>query len=231
LKLAHKKTDILENATTLLLFSLVFLEIIAATMSFEVVQFAFRPSVVVLILYLYWRTSTKRNILFFVTFLFLFVTSICILFKDPYIVNIGLASILIHRIMLIYCIIKLNKIKDFKPVLIAMVPFISIFSYLLYLADEISTTSFYPLMIQNILVSLFAAVVLSNYVMNKNSNAAWLSIFGLLSIALYFIVFIEKCFLSNLPPTYFTPLGMILFASSYYAFYKLVRESEQKNIY
>jgi uncharacterized membrane protein HdeD (DUF308 family) len=132
--------------------------------------------------------------------------------------------------MLIYFIIKLNKIKDFRPVLIAMVPFISIFSYLLYLADEISTASFYPLIIQNILVSVFAAVILSNYSMNK-SNSTWLPIFGLLSTALYFIVFIEKCFLSNLPPTYFRPLGMILFASSYYTFYKLVREFEQKNIY
>ncbi|MCL6461733.1 MAG: hypothetical protein I4O51_07665 [Flavobacterium micromati] len=229
--IAKKKTDIFENAITLLLFSVVFFEIIATMMSFEVVQFAFRPSVIVLILYLYWRTSTARNILFFVPFVFLLVTSVCILFKDQYIVMIGLISVAIHRIMLIYFIIKLNKIKDFIPILIALVPFISIFSYLLYLADEIPARSFYPLVIQNVLVSVFAAVVLSNYFMNKNSNTAWLSIFGLLSTSLYFIVFIEKCFLSSLPPTYFTPVGMILFASSYYAFYKLVRESERTNTY
>ena len=229
--IAIKKTDIFENAITLLVFSLVFFEIIATMMSFELVQYAFRPSVIVLILYLYWRTSTNRNILFFVTFGFLLITSVCILFKNQYITIIGLISIAMHRIMLIYFIIKLNKIKDFIPVLIAMVPFISIFSYLLYLADEIPANSFYPLVIQNILVSIFAAIILSNYFMNKNSNTAWLYIFGLLSTSLYFIVFIEKCFLSSLPPTYFRPVGMLLFASSYYAFYKLVRESERTNTY
>jgi len=166
-----------------------------------------------------------------VTFGFLLITSVRILFKNQYITIIGLISIAMHRIMLIYFIIKLNKIKDFIPVLIAMVPFISIFSYLLYLADEIPANSFYPLVIQNILVSIFAAIILSNYFMNKNSNTAWLYIFGLLSTSLYFIVFIEKCFLSSLPPTYFRPVGMLLFASSYYAFYKLVRESERTNTY
>lgn len=119
--------------------------------------------------------------------------------------------------------------KDFVPILIAIIPFIFIFSYLLSISDEIPKGSYYPLVVQNILVSILAGVILSNYFMNESNNTPWLSIFGLLSTALYFTVFIEKCFLSNLPPTYFRPLGMILYVTSYYAFYKFVIDAEKLN--
>ncbi|WP_143056070.1 hypothetical protein [Flavobacterium sinopsychrotolerans] len=100
---------------------------------------------------------------------------------------------------------------------------------MLSISDEIPVGSYYPLMMQNILVSILAGVILSNYFMNESNNTPWLSIFGLLSTALYFTVFIEKCFLSNLPPTYFRPLGMILYVTSYYAFYKFVIDAEKLN--
>ena len=224
--IVYKKPDIFKNGLTMLIFGLLILETIAVIISFDFVQFSFRPVVVVLILYLYWHTSKERKTLFFMTYITLLITSISILFKDQYIVTIGLGSIAMHRIMIIYFLIKLNKIRDYAPVLIAIVPFISLFSYLLSIADEIPDVSFYPLLLQNILVSIFAGIVLSNHFMNQNNKTVWLSIFGLLSTALYFIVFIEKCFLSNLPPTYFRPLGMILFAATYCAFYKSVIDIE-----
>ena len=227
--IANKKPVIFNNGLTLLIFAVGILEIIAMILSFDYVQFAFRPLVAVLILYLYWHTSHRRNIFFGLIFLSLIITSICILFTNEYVVALGLVSIVAHRIMLICFLLKLNKIKDYAPIFIAIVPFISIFSYLLYIADEISNVSYYVLIIQNILVSIFAGIILSNYFMNQDRSSAWLSIFGLLATSLYFIVFIEKCFMSDLPPTYFRPLSLILFASTYYSFYKSVIDIERAN--
>ncbi|MGZ9736687.1 hypothetical protein [Flavobacterium sp. GNP002] len=123
----------------------------------------------------------------------------------------------------------MNKIKDFIPILIAIIPFVFIFSYLLSISDEIPKGSYYPLVVQNVLVSILAGVILSNYIMNDSNNSPWLAIFGLLSTALYFTVFIEKCLLSKLPPTYFRPLGMILYVTSYYSFYRFVIDLEVIN--
>ncbi|TDE07111.1 hypothetical protein [Flavobacterium sandaracinum] len=218
-----------ESGISLLLLSFVILEVSAELFSFKVILFAFRPFVIILIMYLYWITSIERSLLFFITLFFLLLTSIFILSESLIFLMLGLASIAIHRFLLILYSIKLNNIKDFVPILIAVIPFIFIFSYLLSISDEISEISYYPLVVQNILVSILAGVILSNYFMNENNNKPWLSIFGLLSTGLYFIVFIEKCFLSNLPPTYFRPLGMILFATSYYAFYKFVIDTERLN--
>ena len=218
-----------ENAVVGLFFSFAVFEVLAELFSFKVILFAFRPLIALILLCLYWITSKERSILFFVTGFFLLLTSIFILSESLLFSILGLAGIAIHRILLIIYIIKLNKIKDFVPILIALIPFVFIFSYLLSISDGIPEGSYYPLLIQNILVSILGGVILSNYFMNETTNTPWLSIFGLLSIALYFTIFIENFFLNNLPPTYFRPLGMILYVTSYYAFYKFVIDTERLN--
>lgn len=217
------------NAIVGLMFSFTIIEVLAELFSFKIILFAFRPLIALLLMYLYWITSKERNVFFFISIFFLLLTSIFIISESLPFLIVGLAGIVIHRISLIIYIIKMNKVKDFLPILIAVIPFIFIFSYLLSISDEIPKESYYPLVIQNILVSILGGVVLSNYFMNETKNTPWLSIFGVLSIALYFIVFIEKCFLPNLPPTYFRPLGMILYVTSYYAFYKFVIDTERLN--
>ena len=217
------------NAIVYLIFSFTIIEVLAELFSFKIILFAFRPLIALLLMYLYWITSKERNVFFFISIFFLLLTSIFIISESLPFLIVGLAGIVIHRILLILYIIKMNKVKDFLPILIAVIPFIFIFSYLLSISDEIPKESYYPLVIQNILVSILGGVVLSNYFMNETKNTPWLSIFGVLSIALYFIVFIEKCFLPNLPPTYFRPLGMILYVTSYYAFYKFVIDTERLN--
>lgn len=217
------------NAIVYLIFAFTIIEVLAELFSFKIILFAFRPLIALLLMYLYWITSKERNVFFFISIFFLLLTSIFIISESLPFLIVGLAGIVIHRILLILYIIKMNKVKDFLPILIAVIPFIFIFSYLLSISDEIPKESYYPLVIQNILVSILGGVVLSNYFMNETKNTPWLSIFGVLSIALYFIVFIEKCFLPNLPPTYFRPLGMILYVTSYYAFYKFVIDTERLN--
>lgn len=224
-----KKVFLFENGINLLLLSFVILEVIAELISFKSILFAFRPLVTILIMYLYWYTSNERSFLFFLTLFFLLITSIFILSESSLFIILGYTSVTVHRILLILYSIKLNKIKDFIPIGIGIIPFVFIFSYLLSISDEIQKGIYYPLVIQNILVSILAGVILSIHIMNEKNTTPWLSIFGLLSIALYFTVLIEKCFLSNLPPTYFRPLGMVLYATSYYAFYKFVIDAERSN--
>jgi hypothetical protein len=225
--LTIKYNLIQENTLVCFLFSFAIVEVLAELFSFKMILFAFRPIVAALLIYLYWITSKERNVFFFITTFFLLLTSIFIISESKIFLTLGVAGIVIHRLLLIIYIVKLNKVKDFIPILIAIIPFIFIFSYLLSISDGIPEEFYYPLLVQNILVSVIGGVILSNYFMNENANTPWLSIFGVLFIAFYFTVFIEKCFLYNLPLTYFKPLGMILYVTSYYAFYKFVIDTER----
>jgi nicotinamide riboside transporter PnuC len=85
------------------------------------------------------------------------------------------------------------------------------------------------LIIQNILVSVLGGITISDYMMNNKRKNPWLLIFGLLSVTLYFIVFIEKYYLSDLSPGIFRPMAMILNTMVYYTFYKFVIETERSN--
>ncbi|QIH37418.1 hypothetical protein G7A72_00720 [Flavobacterium sp. Sr18] len=230
MRLLTKKYNLIpENTIVFFLFSFAIVEVLAELFSFKMILFAFRPLVAALLIYLYWITSKERNEFFFITIFFLLLTSIFIISESQLFLVLGLAGIIVHRILLIVYIVKLNKVKDFIPILIAVIPFIFIFSYLLSISDGIPEGSYYALLVQNILVSILGGVILSNYFMNETTNTPWLSIFGVLSVGLYFTVFIEKLFLNNLPPTYFRPLGMVLYVTSYYAFYKFVIDVERLN--
>ncbi|MFV8358085.1 hypothetical protein ACNQGB_18115 [Flavobacterium sp. XS1P32] len=144
MKIQTPKNSFFQDKTIVwLFFAVVIVEVLANLFSFEAIVFAFKPLVALLLMYLYWISSKERSWLFLCTLFFLLLTSILILFDSELFLNIGLVSILIHRMLIIFCVVKLNKIKDFVPVIIATVPFIFVFSYLLTISDEITKDSFF----------------------------------------------------------------------------------------
>lgn len=152
----------------------------------------------------------------------------CFLFDTERILFIGLIAFFVHRLLMIFYIIKLIKLKDFILILIAMIPFVFFVFYLLSLTNELTRRSYGILIIQNILISIIAGITLSEYVMNNGKkDTTWFFIFCLLSINQYFRVFIEKYYLSDLSPISLRPLAMILNSAVYFTFYKFVIMTER----
>ncbi len=178
-------------------------------------------------MFLYWNTSSQKSNLFFVAVFFSMITNLFFISKSEEILFIGLIIFLIYRILVIYYIFKLTKIKDFIPLTIAISPFLFVFFYLLSICGGLSSNSYNILIVQNILISIIGAMALSRYVMNDVHKYPWLLVFGLVSVSQYFIVFVEKYYLSDLAPPSLRPLAMVLNIGVYYAFYKFVIEIEQ----
>lgn len=210
-----------------LYFSFAIIEILAEIVSFRSILFAFKPFSLIVLMSLYWVTSRRRSFIFFIIIFFSLVSCIFIEIDPKKLLLFAVISFVIHRSLLILYILELNKTKDCVPIIIAFFPIFFIFSYLISISVEIPESTYYYLVIQNVLVSIIGGIALSHYYMNETKESAWLSIFGLLSFGLYFIVFIEKWFLANLTITYFRPLGMVLYTMAYYSFYKFVIDSER----
>jgi hypothetical protein len=224
------KENNLEKLISVLFFTVVAVEVTAELFSYEPVLFVFKPLISIVLMLLYWYTSHQRKPLFFVIILFSLITNFFFIFDTEALLFLGLIVFFIHRLLMIYYIIKLVKLKDYIPLAIAMIPFMFIFFYLLSITNELTMRSYVILIIQNILISILAGIALSDYVMNNGKKeTTWLFIFGLLSVTQYFIVFIDKYYLSDLSPIIFRPLAMILNASVYYAFYKFVMAIEKLN--
>lgn len=221
----------LEKLILGLYFFVVSIEITAEMFSYKPVIFIFKPLIPIVLMWLYWYTSNKRNALFFVTVFFSLITNVFFIFDTERMLFLGLIVYFIHRLLLIFYIIKLTKLKDYVPMLIAMIPFVFFFFYLLSLTSEANRGSYEILIILNILISIIAGITLSEFVMNNSKkDSSWLFIFGLLSIAQYFIVGVEKYLLLDLSLISFRIVAMILNMAVYFSFYKFVIGNERLNI-
>lgn len=214
----------------ILYFVFATVEVAAELVSFKPMLFILKPLVLIIILFLYWYSSSQREQLFFVTILFLLITKIYAIQNTEEMLFLAMLAFFLHRVVIIYYIFKLIKLKDYIPLLIAMVPFLFFFFYLLSLTSNISIRSYYGLIIQSVLMSILASMTVSHYVMNNEKKKdVWLLIFGLLSVTQYFMVFIDKFYLLGFSPVIFRPLEVILTTAVCFSFYKFVITTERLN--
>lgn len=230
MKIFNKENN-LKKIISVLFFTVVTVEVTAELFSYEPVLFIFKPLISIVLMLLYWNTSNQKKPLFFFAISFSLITNVFFIYDTETMLFLGLIAFFIHRLLMIHYIVKLIKLKDYIPLFLAMIPFMFFFFYLLSITSELTARSYGILIIQNILISIIAGITLSDYVMNngKKNDTAWLLIFGLLSVTQYFIVFVEKYYLSGMSPISFRPLAMILNSSVYYAFYKFVMVIENLN--
>lgn len=211
-------------------FAIAAIEISAELFSFKPIPFIFKPLIALILIALYWITSNQKSLLFFVTIFFLLLANILFIPNSEKILFFGTVAFLTHQLLIVFYIIKLTKLKDCIPLFIAIIPFLFIFFYLFAISSEIPKNSYYVLIIQNILISIIGAIALSYYAMNDSKNNPWILIFGLLSVALYFIDFIGKYYLSDLAFSVFRLSAIILNTVVYYTFYRFVIETERLNL-
>lgn len=230
MKIFNKENN-LKKIISVLFFTVVTVEVTAELFSYEPILFIFKPLISIVLMLLYWNTSNQKNPLFFFAISFSLITNVFFIYDTETMLFLGLIAFFIHRLLMIHYIVKLTKLKDYIPLFLAMIPFMFFFFYLLSITSELTARSYGILIVQNILISIIAGITLSDYVMNngKKNDTAWLLIFGLLSVTQYFIVFVEKYYLSGMSPISFRPLAMILNSSVYYAFYKFVMVIENLN--
>lgn len=224
------KNNKVVNIITILYFFIAIVEITAELYAYKPLLFIFKPLNSVLLIALYWYISSQRNTLFFIAILFSLITNVLFIPNTEKLLFVGLLFFFFQRIITIYYITRLIKLKDYIPVIIATIPFLFIFFYLLCISKIHSTSNYFILLIQNILISIIGGITVSNYVMNNNNKkSTLLFIFGLLSLTQYFIVFIEKYYLGDLSPAIFRPIAMVLNTTMYYVFFRFVIETEAQN--
>jgi hypothetical protein len=211
-------------------FSLGTVGVTAAFFLWKPLLFVLKPLIALVLLLLYWHSSTQRNLLFFGVVLFSFIANIFFNYDTDSMLFIGIIAVFITRLMMIYYVIKLIQFRDYIPLFIAMIPFLFFFFYLLTITNGLTTRSYGIVIIQNVLISIIAGITFSSYVMHpEKKHTTWLLIFGILAISQQFIVFIEKYYLSDLSPLSFRPLAMILNSMVYFAFYKFVMVIEKSD--
>lgn len=202
------------------------IEVIAEYFRLLPLIYIFKPLISLVLMVLYWYSSPKRDILFFLTIITSLITNVLFIPNDLKLIFIGLIVFGFHRLINIFYILKVMRTKDFIPVVLGSVPFLIIFFYIFFDTDLLSKEVYYIMIVHNSLISLLGGIALSHYVMNDSTRSSWLLICVLSFVTLHFIIFIEKFYIQL---QIFRPIAMSLNAFAYYAFYKFILIIEKSN--
>lgn len=193
------------------------------------IQYVVKPLLALLLVVLYWSSSARRNSLFFANMAFLLIGRLYFIPKENDMLFYALIAVFFHRVIEIYYIGKLIKLKDYIPSVLASIPFLIFFLYLASIPENVLIRSYVVLVVQIILISGLCGIILSQYLLNFNQKPIWLFVFGLMSLMQTFLIFIEKFYLSGFAVIGLRPMIWLLNTMVCFSFYKFVIVTERLN--
>lgn len=211
---------------TIVYFINAIIEVIAEGYSCLPIIFITKPLIPFLLIGLYYFDSVKKNGLFFLIMLFSLITNLLFIPNTQESLLYGVIAFTIHRIILIFLIFKIVKIKDYIPFILATIPLGFIFFYLFAYTD-VPQNSYYLIVLHNIMASMLGGIAIASYVMNDTKQNSLLLISVLLFLGLQLVIYIEKYYLVEIKYHYLRPLAMTLNVLAFFTFYKFVVVSEK----
>lgn len=207
------------------------IEIIAEIFNFQEIIYITKPLIPIIIMVLYYTTSKKQHYLFYLTISFSVITNLLFIPESEIFLFYAIITFTIHRLIMLYYVFKIVKLKDFKPLvfIISTIPLLLIFVYLLVESSYLPKNSIIILIFQILLIGVFGGVAISKYIINDSRQNTYLMICAVLFTALQFIVFIEKYFLHDVTIITLRPIAMCLNVLAFYSFYKFVITSEENH--
>lgn len=210
-----------------LYFTAVFVCIVCEMFKWHEWLVFFKPILIPLLALLYYRTSTRRDLLYFASLVFAWASNLLLLSQTDQFLIPSHLCILLYRVLSIVVVVRLVEKLMAAPMIVGTLPFLFIFACLVNLTLTTDSPSFPAVVLNGILLSLLSGISLSVYVLNDNKAHSWLAISTLLFVVLAFLFMIQKFYLANLA---FLPMSAFVFAFGHFAFYKFMIESEHRRM-
>lgn len=222
-----KETSVEINILILLFFVTTFAEVIAEFFSNSLFIYLLKSLLSPLLILIYWKSSKIRNIYFIVALLFVMMSNLFFVSTDFSSLLIGSIFFMFYRILIIYLVVKIVRIKNYIPVLVGSIPFIIIFLYATSLTIDELGKVLYIHIIQVIFMSFLGGFSLSNYVIDNTKINYWLFISCMLFAVIHFILILKTYYL---PIGIFQPIVMLVYAFAQFSMYKFIILSEKREI-
>lgn len=172
---------------------------------------------------LYIRSTNRINMLYILALFLNVIASIYFVSKDLNAILTGTLFHSLHRILILYLILKNVKIINKIIVVLGCLPFLLIFGYTAFLTYDLMGNTFFVFIIQSILLSFMGGLAISNYIFENDNK----SLFLLLSATFFEItqiLFVIRLYFDDIQN--FQPLLMFLFVFAQYFFYMFLIKSE-----
>jgi hypothetical protein len=210
-----------------LYFANAIVEILSEAFSLKPIILVTKPLIPLILMVLYYFTSTSKCKLFYIVMFFSLLTNLLFVPDTDQALFYGVIAFTIHRIFLLVLIFNIIKIKDFVPFILATLPLGFIFFYL-FTASEVPDNSYYLIFFHNLIAAVLGGIAISSYVMNDSKENSLLMISVLLFLGLQLVIYIEKYYFAESHSTMLRPLAMTLNVLAFYIFYKFVITSQKR---
>ena len=214
---------------TLIFVIIVIVELCAEYFANKQLVYIAKPLITVLVAVLYLINSSEKSSIFLLSLFFGLLSTILFIPNDPTSLLWGVSVFAVHRIFLIIFLIKLLQKTDYFPIIIASMPVLIIFSYLVTITADLDATTLIIFSVNNILIAFFSGIVVANYMMKDEDNNTWLLISSLMFIALQLIVYIEKFYLLEFSPKILRPTAVLFLAMAMFTLVRGVLSQERLN--
>ncbi len=200
--------------------------VLAEYNQWQLAIYVFKPMLIPVLLWQYLKTAQKICYWYVIALGFAFLSNLFLLSNSSECVMFAILTFLFYRIATIVTVLKVGAPVLWLPFVLATLPFIFIFSYLIYIIIPFDNPNFLPSIINDLIISIFSGLGLSQYVMNDNKQNSWLIISTLLFTFLVVVFMIQHFYLSNVV---FQPVSALVFSLAHYAFYMFMKETESEN--
>lgn len=214
---------------TILFIGVVSVDLFGEYLGNKQIVFVAKPLISVVLLIIYWINSSQRNTLFIITILLGLISTVLFIPNDATVLLWGVTVFAAHRLVLIIFLLRLLQPKDFLPIIIASLPVLLIFFYLLSITLNLDFKTVILFSANNILISFFCGIVVANYVMKEENNNPWLLMSVLMFVALQLIVYIEKFYLIEFSPRILRPTAVFFLSMALFTLVRGVLSQERLN--
>lgn len=187
-----------------------------------------RVSSLLLIFFLYFLSSIRKNKLYFLSLLFSLLSILFLFLKSDVGLLLATLFFLIFEVLITRIVILNTKKINFIPIALGFLPFLSILFYLIFLTYSSLGINYLPSIVNAFIISFLGGIAVSNYMLEEdNMKNIWLLISILMFVLLIFIFMIEKYYISV---QIFKPLRTLCFFGGHFLFMRYLLLSEHQTI-
>lgn len=212
------------NVLILLFFVVTFAEVLAEFFVLTNFIYLLKPLLCPILITIYWKSSIKKNNYFVLALIFALVANIFFIAKDFSSILLGSLFFMFYRIIIIYLVVKIVKIKNYLPVFLGSIPFAIVLLYVTCLTIDELGKGLYIYMMQIIFMSFLGGFSLANYIIDNNKMNFWLLLSSILFTLIQFIIILKIYYINVF---IFQPIAMLFYAIAQYSLYKFMILSEK----
>jgi hypothetical protein len=212
------------NVLILLFFVVTLAEVMAEFFCFPSFIYLLKPLICPILIVIYLKSSVEKNNYFILALVFGFMANIFFIAKDFSSILLGSLFFMFYRILIIYLVIKIVRMKNYLPVFLGSIPFVIIFLYVTSLTIDELGKGLYIYIMQIIFISFLSGFSLANYIIDNNKTNFWLLISCILFTFIQFIIILKMYYINMF---IFQPIAMLFYAVAQFSLYKFMIFSEK----